>query len=584
MKILTTVTASAGLDVASTGSDTIKLGSVNIENNDAVVDNLIVWANADFKNNVTLGSSVADNTLVNSKLTASNGLYVSGNLYVNGVNITASSGGSGGGSGISAQDVSGALTVYAKSTDVSSSFVDNSELTSAINNFPTRAEVTGSTNSILSTVAATYATLTGVSGTFVTPSQATSALSPYATLTGVSASFVRGTEVSASFATTTQVTSALNPYATLTGVSGTFVTNAVATSSIAFLTASNRFTTSQIITGSLTASSDILIGSLRLGRGTGNNVNSAVFGLNAGGTSVTNTVAIGSTAAFNANLMNASVAIGANALYTNINGLANNAVGTDALKNLSSDKSYNNALGYYALRGLTNGNYNIGIGNNAATNITAGEACVFIGGHTGTGYNNLTGTVLISDGNGNIKLSANSSGLVNIPYGLTVSGSLTLQSTSYLTSSGIKFPSTQVATTDANTLDDYEEGNWTPAISSSVSNYTTGSFTHGSYVKIGKNVFIKGTIQLTSYGTSSGTIFILGVPFANNNVGGWSANIPIGYYSGLSSSVEPMTSINANSATMILSYASGASAAALTVSQITNNAMITFNGYYVSNS
>ena len=541
MKILTTVTASAGLDVASSGSDTIKLGSTNTENNDAVVDNLIIWANADFKNNVTVGSSAADNALIISKLTASNSLYVSGELIVNGVNITASSGGSGGGSGISAQDVSGALTVYAKSTDVSSSFVDNSELTSAITNFPTRAEVTGSTNTTLSTVSSLYSTKAGVTG-------------------------------------------ALAPYATLTGVSGTFVTNAVATSSIAFLTASNRFTTSQIITGSLTASSDILIGSLRLGRGTGNNINSAVFGLNAGGTSVTNTVAIGSTATFNAHLMNASVAIGANALYTNINGLANNAVGTDALKNLSSDKSYNNALGYYALRGLTNGNYNIGIGNNAATNITAGEACVFIGGHTGTGYNNLTGTVLISDGNGNIKLSANSSGLVNIPYGLTVSGNLTLQSTTYLTSSGIKFPSTQVATTDANTLDDYEEGNWTPAISSSVSNYTTGSFTHGSYVKIGKNVFIKGTIQLASYGTSSGTIFILGVPFANNNVGGWSANIPIGYYSGLSSSVEPMTSINANSATMILSYPSGTSAAALTVSQITNNAMITFNGYYVSNS
>ena len=541
MKVLTQLTASGGIDVASSGVDNIKFGSSNTENNDATVDNFIVWANADFKNNVTLGSGVADNTIVNSKLTASNGLYVSGNLYVNGISITASSGGNGSGGSLTEQDVSGALIAYAKSADVSSSFVDNSELTSAINNFPTRAEVTGSTNTTLSTVSSLYSTKTGVTG-------------------------------------------ALAPYATLTGVSGSFVTNAVATSSIAFLTASNHFTTSQIITGSLTASSDILIGSLRLGRGTGNNVNSAVFGLNAGGTSVTNTVAIGSTAAFNANLMNASVAIGANALYTNINGLANNAVGTDALKNLSSDKSYNNALGYYALRGLTNGNYNIGIGNNAATNITAGEACVFIGGHTGTGYNNLTGTVLISDGNGNIKLSANSSGLVNIPYGLTVSGNLTLQSTTYLTSSGIKFPSTQVATTDANTLDDYEEGNWTPAISSSVSNYTTGSFTHGSYVKIGKNVFIKGTIQLTSYGTSSGTIFILGAPFANNNVGGWSANIPIGYYSGLSSSVEPMTSINANSATMILSYASGTSAAALTVSQITNNAMITFNGYYVSNS
>lgn len=49
----------------------------------------------------------------------------------------------------------------------------------------------------------------------------------------------------------------INNYATLTGVSGTFVTNDAATASLAFLTASNVFTTSQIITGSLNVSTSI---------------------------------------------------------------------------------------------------------------------------------------------------------------------------------------------------------------------------------------------------------------------------------------------------------------------------------------
>ena len=64
MKVLTQLTASGGIDVASTGVDAIKLGSANTENNDASVDNLTVWANADFKNNVTLGSSAAGGSTV----------------------------------------------------------------------------------------------------------------------------------------------------------------------------------------------------------------------------------------------------------------------------------------------------------------------------------------------------------------------------------------------------------------------------------------------------------------------------------------------------------------------------------------
>ena len=44
-----------------------------------------------------------------------------------------------------------------------------------------------------------------------------------------------------------------------------------------------------------------------------------------------------------------------------------------------------------------------------------------------------------------------------------ISGPLTIP-TINLTSGQITFPTTQVPSSDANTLDDYEEGTWTPVI------------------------------------------------------------------------------------------------------------------------
>lgn len=56
MKVLTTLTVSGGLNMASTAKDTFTIGTP-LENNDGNVDDLFVYANADFKNNVILGSS-----------------------------------------------------------------------------------------------------------------------------------------------------------------------------------------------------------------------------------------------------------------------------------------------------------------------------------------------------------------------------------------------------------------------------------------------------------------------------------------------------------------------------------------------
>ena len=78
--------------------------------------------------------------------------------------------------------------------------------------------------------------------------------------------------------------------------------------------------------------------------------------------------------------------------------------------------------------------------------------------------------------------------------------------------SGITFPATASASTDANTRDDYEEGTWTPTVTPS-SGSLTAYTSSGVYVKVGKLVTITGDFQLTTVGTASGSVSVGGVPF-----------------------------------------------------------------------
>jgi hypothetical protein len=81
--------------------------------------------------------------------------------------------------------------------------------------------------------------------------------------------------------------------------------------------------------------------------------------------------------------------------------------------------------------------------------------------------------------------------------------------------SGITFPATQSASTDANTLDDYEEGTWTPSDASGASlSFTNAS---GKYTKIGRQVTAWGRVTFPS--TANGNNHqIGGLPFAIANV------------------------------------------------------------------
>src|SRR5260221_14348861 len=83
----------------------------------------------------------------------------------------------------------------------------------------------------------------------------------------------------------------------------------------------------------------------------------------------------------------------------------------------------------------------------------------------------------------------------------------------------LAFPATQNASTDVNTLDDYEEGTWTPGVAFGGAavgvTYATQS---GTYVKIGSQVTAWFSMTLTSKGSSTGAATITGLPFTMANV------------------------------------------------------------------
>lgn len=79
----------------------------------------------------------------------------------------------------------------------------------------------------------------------------------------------------------------------------------------------------------------------------------------------------------------------------------------------------------------------------------------------------------------------------------------------------IKFPATQNASSNANTLDDYEEGTCTLGIAIGGSGTgITYSVQTGTYTKIGNRVICAGAMTLSSKGSSTGAVKISGFPFA----------------------------------------------------------------------
>jgi hypothetical protein len=90
------------------------------------------------------------------------------------------------------------------------------------------------------------------------------------------------------------------------------------------------------------------------------------------------------------------------------------------------------------------------------------------------------------------------------------------------TGTGIAFPATQSASSDANTLDDYEEGTFTPNQGAGLT--VVGTFgSSGSYTKVGRLVTVIGLVTgSTSIASSAGGAICSNLPFtcAAGTVGG----------------------------------------------------------------
>jgi len=78
---------------------------------------------------------------------------------------------------------------------------------------------------------------------------------------------------------------------------------------------------------------------------------------------------------------------------------------------------------------------------------------------------------------------------------------------------GITFPATQSASTDANTLDDYEEGTWTPTDGSGAG--LSINFSSPRYTKIGRLVYVNVDIIEYPVTASGAGGIIAGLPFSN---------------------------------------------------------------------
>jgi hypothetical protein len=118
---------------------------------------------------------------------------------------------------------------------------------------------------------------------------------------------------------------------------------------------------------------------------------------------------------------------------------------------------------------------------------------------------------------------------------------------------GITFPATQSASSDANTLDDYEEGTWTPTLTfNGLSTGITYGTRTASYVKIGQFVYCSFNIILTSKGSATGSSGITGLPF----VGGGTVAYPMAASNifNLTSTTQTMLQIGTGGTTMEIKF------------------------------
>ena len=114
--------------------------------------------------------------------------------------------------------------------------------------------------------------------------------------------------------------------------------------------------------------------------------------------------------------------------------------------------------------------------------------------------------------NGDDAVDSQQKSVTGTPHAIAVN-----DANGFLGSNGLRFPATQVPSADANTLDDYEEGTFTPAITFGGNAVgLTYSNRYGYYTKIGRMVQFSLRIVISAVGSSTGAVSVTGLPFVSS--------------------------------------------------------------------
>lgn len=154
----------------------------------------------------------------------------------------------------------------------------------------------------------------------------------------------------------------------------------------------------------------------------------------------------------------------------------------------------------------------------------------------------------------------------------------------------IAFPNIVNLSAGANTLDDYEEGTWTPVFTGLTTNpvgLVYSAVNYGIYVKIGKTVFISGTAAITSLCPNppcyvgTGNLVISPLPFnaAGGTAGGY-GSLACGYRTGWATTAPGTAYVQAS--TNYIQLFNTAVTIQLTTYNLDSTSYIQFSGFYTT--
>lgn len=213
-------------------------------------------------------------------------------------------------------------------------------------------------------------------------------------------------------------------------------------------------------------------------------------------------------------------------------GVLSGSLSAVALSNLSPEAQSRTTGGDLSAAGVT-----LGIDDDQSADLVragtdgrlgiSGDAVTTLGGNAlfwGSAHATRAGDFEVRTGTTSIIDYDLSDSELTISSNTTFAGDLTASGAISADGGQIAFPATQNASADVNTLDDYEEGTWSPVLSDGTNNATMdGTVTEAWYVKIGKLVTIGGNLGTSSLGSVSGSLRVTGLPFTvSNNNGAYS--------------------------------------------------------------